>query len=49
VPLRHIDPATNKLVVQFVGKGGDALRASGRIAVQLPPGSLARAVPLTGG
>jgi len=26
VPLTKIDPATNKVVVQFVGKGGDALR-----------------------
>jgi virginiamycin B lyase len=26
VPLTKIDPATNKVVVQFVGDGGDALR-----------------------
>jgi virginiamycin B lyase len=26
VPLTKIDPATNKVVVQFVGEGGDALR-----------------------
>jgi virginiamycin B lyase len=29
VPLTKIDPATNKVVVQFVGKGGDALRVGG--------------------
>ena len=26
IPLTQIDPATNKVVVQYVGKGGDALR-----------------------
>ena len=29
VPLTKIDPATNKVVVQFVGRGGDAVRVGG--------------------
>jgi virginiamycin B lyase len=29
IPLTKIDPATNKVVVQFVGRGGDALRVGG--------------------
>jgi streptogramin lyase len=29
VPLTKIDPRTNKVVVQFVGEGGDALRVGG--------------------
>jgi virginiamycin B lyase len=29
VPLTKIDPATNKVVMQFVGTGGDALRVGG--------------------
>ena len=32
IPLTKIDPPTNKVVVQFVGAGGDALRVGlGRI------------------
>jgi virginiamycin B lyase len=29
VPLTKIDPATNKIIVQFLGTGGDALRVGG--------------------
>ena len=34
-PLSKIDPATNRVVTQYVGKGGDALRVGSRLAVAI--------------